>query len=39
MDDLDLSYLRRVIYKMHKNNEITREGSKKNMTYSLVNKK
>lgn len=39
MDDLDLAYLRRVIYKMYNANEIIREGSKKNMTYSLVNKK
>lgn len=39
MNDLDIGYLRRVVYKMFDNNEISREGGKKNMVYFLVNKK
>lgn len=39
MNDLDIGYLRRVVYKMFDNSEISREGEKKNMVYFLVNKK
>lgn len=39
LDDLDLGYLRRIIYKMFENNEIEREGVRSNMVYSLPNKK
>ena len=39
LEDLDLSYLRRVVYKMYKNKEIEREGVKSNMIYFLPNKK
>jgi len=39
MDDLDLKYLRRVVYKMVKNKELNREGENKNMVYFLPNKK
>ncbi|MGM0519584.1 MAG: ATP-binding protein [Campylobacterota bacterium] len=39
MNDLDISYLRRVVYRMVEKNEIQREGEKKNMVYFLVNKK
>ena len=38
-DDLDIKYLRRVIYKMYESGEIQREGEKKNMVYFLANKK
>ncbi len=39
MDDLDLEYVRRVIYKMYQNKELEKEGAKKNMVYILPNKK
>ncbi|MDQ1326659.1 MAG: ATP-dependent helicase RecG [Campylobacterota bacterium] len=39
MNDLDISYLRRVIYKMVESSELLREGEKKNMVYFLANKK
>jgi len=39
MDDLDLKYLRRIVYKMYDNGELNREGSNKNMVYFLANKK
>ena len=39
MDDLDLKYLRRVVYKMVKDKELNREGENKNMVYFLPNKK
>lgn len=39
LEDLDLNYLRRIIYKMYKQKEITREGVKSNMVYFLPNKK
>ncbi|MBN1840193.1 MAG: putative DNA binding domain-containing protein [Campylobacterales bacterium] len=38
-DDLDIKYLRRVVYKMYESGEIQREGEKKNMVYFLENKK
>ncbi|MBE0497193.1 MAG: putative DNA binding domain-containing protein [Campylobacterales bacterium] len=39
MSDLDMGYLRRVIYKMAKSSELLKEGEKKNRVYSLANKK
>jgi len=39
MDDLDLKYLRRVVYKMYEEGEVDREGANKNMVYFLTNKK
>ena len=33
MGDFDIKYLRRVIYKMYEENEIKRDGEKKNMVY------
>jgi ATP-dependent DNA helicase RecG len=39
IDDLDISYLRKIVYKMYDSGEINREGEKKNMVYFLVNKK
>lgn len=39
MNDLDIGYLRRVIYKMVESSELLREGEKKNMVYFLANKK
>jgi ATP-dependent DNA helicase RecG len=39
MDDLDLKYLRRIVYKMYEDGELDREGSNKNMVYFLANKK
>jgi len=37
--DLDISYLRKVVYKMYNDSEIDRDGEKRNMVYFLVNKK
>ena len=39
IDDLSLAYVRKVVYKMHEEQEISREGQKKNMVYFLPNKK
>ena len=39
MDELDLKYLRRVVYKMYEEGELDREGVKSNMVYFLANKK
>ena len=39
MDDLDLKYLRRIVYKMYKDGELEREGIRSNMVYFLANKK
>lgn len=39
MEDLDLGYLRRVVYKMYNDKELEKEGAKKNMVYFLPNKK
>jgi ATP-dependent DNA helicase RecG len=39
VDDLDIKYLRKIVYKMFDDNEIEREGVKKNMVYFLANKK
>lgn len=39
VDDLDIKYLRKVVYKMYNLGEIDKEGEKKNMVYFLVNKK
>ena len=39
MDDLDLKYLRRIVYKMYEDGELEREGIRSNMVYSLANKK
>jgi len=39
MDDLDLKYLRRIIYKMYKDGELDREGANKNMVYFLEKRK
>jgi ATP-dependent DNA helicase RecG len=39
IEDLDISYLRKVIYKMYDEGELFREGAKKNMVYFLANKK
>jgi ATP-dependent DNA helicase RecG len=39
MEDLDISYLRRIVYKMKDNNELICVGEKKNRAYSLANKK
>jgi len=36
LDDLELSYLRRVVYKMFKNKELEREGIRSNMVYFLA---
>ncbi len=33
MDDLDLKYLRRIVYKMFKNKELEQEGIRSNMVY------
>jgi len=38
-DELDINYLRKIVYKMFKDGEIGREGEKKNMVYFMVNKK
>lgn len=38
-DDLDIKYLRRIVYKMYETGEIQRNGEKKNMVYFLENKK
>lgn len=35
MGDFDIKYLRKIIYKMYEENEIKRDGEKKNMVYSL----
>lgn len=35
IDDLDISYLRRVVYKMVTNGEVKKEGEKKNMVYFI----
>jgi hydrogenase maturation factor len=34
-DDLDISYLRRIVYKMVDSDELSREGEKKNMVYFI----
>ena len=39
VDDLDIKYLRKIVYKMYNLGEIDKEGGKKNMVYFLVNKK
>ena len=39
VDDLDIKYLQKVVYKMYHDGEIGREGIKKTMVYLLVNKK
>ncbi len=39
IEDLDISYLRKIVYKMYDSGEINREGEKKNMVYFLANKK
>jgi len=39
VDDLDIKYLRKIVYKMYNLGEIDKEGEKKNMVYLLVNKK
>lgn len=39
IDDLNISYLRKIVYKMYDDGEIEREGEKKNMVYFLPNKK
>jgi len=39
MNNLDLKYLRRIVYKMHDNGKLDREGIKSNMVYFLANKK
>jgi len=39
LEDLELSYLRRIVYKMYESGEIEREGVKSNMIYFLPNKK
>ncbi len=39
LEELDLKYLRRVIYKMAKDNEIDTDGGNRNKVYFLVNKK
>ncbi len=39
MEDLDLGYLRRVIYKMYQDKDLEKEGAKRNMVYFLPNKK
>lgn len=35
MGDFDIKYLRKIIYKMYEENEIKRDGEKKNMVYFL----
>ena len=35
MEDFDLKYLRRIVYKMYEENEINRDGEKKSMIYFL----
>ena len=39
MDDLDMKYLRRIVYKMYEDGELEREGIRSNMVYFLANKK
>ncbi|HUH43458.1 MAG TPA: ATP-binding protein [Sulfurimonas sp.] len=39
IDDLDIKYIRKIVYKMYDDEEIDKEGEKKNMVYFLVNKK
>jgi ATP-dependent DNA helicase RecG len=39
MDDLDIKYLRKVVYKMYDGDILKREGANKNMVYFLPNKK
>jgi len=39
IEGLDLKYLRKVVYKMVKNNELEKEGGNKNTVYFLANKK
>jgi ATP-dependent DNA helicase RecG len=39
MDDLDIKYLRRIVYKMVKEGELETEGANKNKVYYLANKK
>lgn len=35
MEDVDIKYLRKIIYKMYEENEIKRNGEKKNMVYYI----
>lgn len=39
LEDLDLNYLRRIVYKMYSDGEVEREGIRSNMIYFLPNKK
>ena len=39
MDDLDIGYLRRIVYKMRDDKELECDGEKKNKVYFLANKK
>lgn len=39
VEDLDISYLRKIVYKMYNDSEIDRDGEKRNMVYFLANKK
>ena len=39
MDDLDIKYLRRIVYKMYQNGDLERDGIRSNMVYFLANKK
>ncbi|MEA2019967.1 MAG: hypothetical protein U9N59_16165 [Campylobacterota bacterium] len=39
MDDLDISYLRRIVYKMRDEQDLECDGEKKNMVYTVANKK
>lgn len=39
LDDLDVAYVRKVIYKLRDEGQIEGEGARKNCTYSLANKK
>ena len=36
MDDLDLKYLRRVVYKMYNDKILSREGIRSNMVYFIA---
>lgn len=38
MEDIDINYLQRIIGKMAKQEELKKDGSKRNMLYSLANK-
>jgi ATP-dependent DNA helicase RecG len=39
IDDLDIKYLRRIVYKMYEEGILKKEGAKRNMVYFLPNKK